>query len=75
MALDHYTELPKSISRYVKTGASGTLLSLILFEKGFCNALWQLGFDDAMAKQAEIRRFFRLDDASAAAQPASSAGL
>jgi len=47
------------MSKYIKSESSGTLLSLILFEKGFCNALWQLGYDDAMEKEAEIREFFK----------------
>ena len=58
LAMEYYDELPKPMSRYIKPGSSGTMLSLILFEKGFCTALWQLGFEDAMAKEAEIRRFF-----------------
>lgn len=60
MAQEFYEELPKPLSRYIKPETSGTLLSLILFEKGFCTALWQLGFNDAMAKEEEIRRFFAL---------------
>lgn len=58
LAMEHYDELPKPMSRYIKPGSSGTLLSLILFEKGFCNALWQLGFDDAMEQATEIDQFF-----------------
>ncbi|MDP6537413.1 MAG: patatin-like phospholipase family protein [Gammaproteobacteria bacterium] len=58
LAMEYYDELPKPMSRYIKEESSGTMLSLILFEKGFCTALWQLGFDDAMAKEAEIRQFF-----------------
>ena len=58
LAMEYYDELPKPMSRYIKPGSSGTMLSLILFEKGFCTALWQLGFEDAMAKEADIRRFF-----------------
>ncbi len=59
LAMDYYDELPKPMSKYIKSESSGTLLSLILFEKGFCNALWQLGYDDAMEKEAEIREFFK----------------
>ncbi len=55
----HYEELPKPISRYVKDSSSGTLLSLILFEQGFCTALWELGMKDALAKSDEILHFFR----------------
>lgn len=58
LAMEHYDELPKPMSRYIKEGSSGTLLSLVLFEQGFCGALWQLGFDDAMEKEKEIVEFF-----------------
>ncbi|NKB31772.1 MAG: patatin-like phospholipase family protein [Pseudomonadales bacterium] len=58
LAMEYYDELPKPMSRYIKSESSGTMLSLILFERGFCTALWQLGFDDAMAKETEIREFF-----------------
>ncbi len=58
LAMEYYDELPKPMSRYIKEESSGTMLSLILFETGFCTALWQLGFDDAMAKEMEIRQFF-----------------
>lgn len=55
----HYQELPKPVSKYVKGSSSGTLLSLILFEQGFCTALWELGVKDAQAKSEEIIHFFR----------------
>ena len=58
LAMEHYHELPKGMTRYIKEGSSGTLLSLILFERGFCSALWQLGFDDAMEVEGRIRDFF-----------------
>jgi len=61
IAQQYYEELPRAMARYIKPNGSGSLLSLILFEKGFCKALWQLGFDDAMTKESEIRRFFDLE--------------
>lgn len=59
LAADHYDELPKSMARFIKEDSSGTLLSLVLFEKGFCDALRHLGFADAMEKEEEIRQFFQ----------------
>ena len=56
--MEHYHELPKAMTRYIKEDSSGTLLSLILFERGFCSALCQLGFEDAMEKEGRIREFF-----------------
>ncbi len=64
LANDYADELPKPLSRYIKPGGSGTILSLILFEKGFCRALMQLGYKDAMEKEQEIKAFFRLPDAA-----------
>ena len=58
LAMEHYHELPKAMTRYIKEGSSGTLLSLILFERGFCRALCRLGFEDAMEKEGRIRDFF-----------------
>ena len=48
------------MARHIKVDSSSTLLSLVLFEKGFCNALWELGHEDALEKETEIREFFRL---------------
>ena len=57
LAVEYYAELPRSMSRYIKADSSSTMLSLILFEQGYCNRLADLGFHDAIAKQDEIRRF------------------
>ena len=59
LAVEHYDELPKGMARYIKADSSSTILSLILFEQGFCNRLADLGFHDAMAKGEEIRHFLR----------------
>lgn len=58
LAMEHYHELPKPMAKYIKEGSSGTLLSLILFESGFCSALCELGYADAMEKEADILDFF-----------------
>ena len=60
LAIEHYEDLPKPLSRYIKPSGSGTVLSLILFEQGFCNALMKLGYEDAMEQETAIREFFRL---------------
>lgn len=62
LAQDFYDELPKPLSLYIKPETSGSMLSLILFEKGFCSALWRLGYEDAMNKENEIREFFRVQE-------------
>lgn len=60
LAQEHYDELPRAMARYIKPESSGTVLSLLLFEKGFCTALYELGFRDAMEKETAIREFFNL---------------
>lgn len=60
LAQEHYDELPRAMARYIKPESSGTVLSLLLFEKGFCTALYELGYRDAMEKETAIRKFFNL---------------
>lgn len=59
LATEYYDELPKQMARHIKPDTSSTLLSLILFEKGFCSALLGMGYEDALDKETEIREFFR----------------
>ncbi len=59
LAIDFYQELPRQMAKHIKPDSSGTLLSLVLFEKGFCSALWKMGYEDALSKESEIRQFFR----------------
>jgi NTE family protein len=59
LATEFYDELPRQMAKHIKPDTSSTLLSLVLFEKGFCSALWKMGYEDALAKEAEIRQFFR----------------
>ena len=59
LAKQFYDELPKQMAKNIKPDSSSTLLSLILFEKGFCSALWKMGYEDALSKESKIRHFFR----------------
>jgi NTE family protein len=59
LAKQFYDELPKQMAKHIKPDSSSTLLSLILFEKGFCSALWEMGYEDALSKESKIRHFFR----------------
>lgn len=60
-----YHVLPASI-RYLlavigaRRGSGRRLLSYLMFERPFCRALIDLGYRDAMARQAEIREFLEL---------------
>ena len=64
VAGEHASEMPRAM-KYVLKGSGNTstqgsgLLSYLLFSEGYCRQLIQLGFDDAMAKAADIRDFFR----------------
>ena len=58
IASEYFDELPKPLRLFVKEASSGTVLSLLLFEPGYCNALMQLGLHDAMQMEDQIRVFF-----------------
>jgi len=62
IALGHIHELPRTIRTLLFTlGAlkkSGSnLVSYLLFEQGFCGALIQLGYDDAMKRRDDLMPF------------------
>lgn len=64
MAAKHAHELPwsiktllRSIGAYSKTDSS--FMSYLLFEKGYCNALIKLGYEDAMREKENIQHFLR----------------
>ena len=59
IATQFYDELPKQMAKHIKPDSSSTLLSLVLFEKEFCSALREMGYEDALSKESEIRQFFR----------------
>jgi len=64
MAAEHAHELPwsiktllRGIGAYSKTDSS--LMSYLLFEKGYCNALIKLGYDDTVREKENILHFLR----------------
>jgi NTE family protein len=63
-------ELPRTVRFVLRpTGAlnrSGSnLASYLLFEESFCRALIDLGYKDTVAREAEVREFFRLEESVA----------
>ena len=66
IAQEHIHELPRSLKLFLRlTGATAegggtSAASYLLFEPGFCRKLIELGFQDALAKQAAIESFFEL---------------
>jgi NTE family protein len=56
-------ELPRSIRFILRpTGAlsrsGANLASYLLFEESFCRALIDLGYQDTMSREAEVKEFF-----------------
>jgi NTE family protein len=66
IAARHLQELPRSV-RFLLRGigamnrSGSNLASYLLFEKGFCNALIELGREDTMARADEVRAFLATD--------------
>ncbi|EED36041.1 patatin [Luminiphilus syltensis NOR5-1B] len=66
IAREHIHELPRSMrlflksTRSIKETGSGGALSYILFERGYCKRLIELGYNDAMALADPVRQFFGL---------------
>lgn len=60
-------ELPASMRFFLRgTGASrggeSVILSYLLFERGYCRALLDLGYHDAMRREPQLRRFLGLEE-------------
>jgi len=58
IASEYFSELPKPLRLFIKEASGGSVLSLLLFEPGYCNALMALGLKDAMEMEDQIRKFF-----------------
>ena len=63
IAGEHVHEIPKAIKMIFggsgNTSSNGSgILSYLLFSKGFCKSLIDLGFNDAMERSEEIKVFF-----------------
>ncbi len=64
LASDHIDELPKSIKIFLKlTGATTqgggvSAASYVMFSRGFCRKLLELGYQDGMAQKEAILKFF-----------------
>ena len=66
IAVRHYRELSRVLRLFLRgpgaTRASGAgVLSYLLFERGYCSELIELGYHDAMGKRAELERFLRIE--------------
>ncbi len=66
LASQYYHEMPfavKSMLRPlgIKQQTDSSIVSYLLFEKAYCSALIDLGYQDAMCQIDEIRDFFEID--------------
>lgn len=77
LAGPHKKELPpvmRALFRGIGVNRDGAdLLSYLLFEKGYCRALIDLGYEDAWRRRDEILAFLAVDAESAATTVPSSA--
>ncbi|MGQ7956747.1 patatin-like phospholipase family protein [Pseudomonas sp. SP16.1] len=68
IAARHQRELPRALRLFLrgpgatKAGGAG-VLSYLLFEPGYCSELIELGYQDAMARQADLLAFLGLTEA------------
>jgi len=65
IALKYFHRLPISIKLLLRAAgitrdSESSIISYLLFEKDFCKELIQLGFEDAMEKETQIRDFLSL---------------
>ncbi|GAA5190454.1 patatin-like phospholipase family protein [Ferrimonas gelatinilytica] len=66
IARQHYRKLPWAVRWMLKgIGVDGdsesSLLSYMMFEAPYCSTLIELGYHDALARQGELKHFFRLN--------------
>ena len=64
IAARHYRELSRVLRLFLRgpeRPARGGVLSYLLFERGYCSELIELGYHDAMGKRAELERFLRIE--------------
>jgi NTE family protein len=64
-------ELPRTVRFVLRPSgalnrAGSNLASYLLFEEPFCRALIDLGYRDTLAREAEVREFFELEEGSLA---------
>ena len=64
MAAAHAHELPRTMRTLLRTVGglkhnAGTLLSYLLFERGYCRALIRLGYHDTMSRREDLVAFLR----------------
>ncbi len=61
LASEYFEELPRTLRMFIRDAGSSTMLSLLMFEKAYTARLVDLGYADALEKEAQILEFFKLD--------------
>jgi NTE family protein len=67
IAAAHAAELPRTIRMLLRTVGglkrnASTLLSYLLFERGYCRELIRLGYDDTMARKEDLVAFLQVQE-------------
>ena len=65
IAAAHAAELPRTMRMLLGTVGglkhnASTLLSYLLFERGYCRALIRLGYNDTMARKDDLLAFLEI---------------
>ncbi|MGS0727715.1 patatin-like phospholipase family protein, partial [Shewanella sp. 0m-11] len=65
MASRYFQDMPFAIKTMLKIlgineHSDSSIVSYLLFEQGYCSALIELGYEDAMCQIDEIKQFFNL---------------
>ncbi|MGS0681155.1 patatin-like phospholipase family protein [Shewanella sp. 125m-7] len=66
MASRYFQDMPFAIKTMLKTlgineHSDSSIVSYLLFEQGYCSALIDLGYEDAMCQIDDIKRFFNIN--------------
>ncbi len=61
LASEYFEDLPRTLKMFIRDAGSSTMLSLLMFEKAYTSRLVDLGYADALEKEAQILEFFKLD--------------
>ncbi len=66
IAAQHFHKMPLAVRTLLRLiginqQSDSSIVSYLLFEQAYCSALINLGYQDGMTKQDEIRRFFKID--------------
>jgi len=59
IASEYFEDMPRALKLFIRDAGSSSMLSLLMFEKSYTSRLIDLGYADALEKEAEILEFFK----------------